>query len=530
MNELCNIFSAVQNEQTVVLAQGKTYHVYPEDSVHLTGYYCTNTAKKDENPNGERDTPMYLCNKKNITIDGNGATVLIHGKMTPFVFDRCENITVRNLTVDYAVPTMTEFTVLSNCDGVCEIAVNPVCLYRVDGNDLYWCGETAKNGAPYWENRCNAPKRYVKVYDPVAQCCRDFRREDLTFSDIEQIAPHVLRVTLQDKNADFVPGHIFQTRNIIRDQSGSLFQRCKNLYFENLRICFMHGLGMVSQFCENITFYNCDFSPAEGRTIASTADFFQFSGCKGNITVDSCKAHGAQDDYINAHGTHLQIVEADEANNSLTVRFMHAETWGLQAFEAEDEIAFIRWDTLIPYAENTVTAYERLNDTDILLHLAKPLPDGIIIGKDAVENVTWSPSLYVRNCDFGVTAGRGILCTVRGEVIIENNRFYHLWGPALLVEDDCNFWFESGLTNHVTFRNNTVIGCNYNINYPDGAVICYSPKVMKPDSTAPVHGKLTLTGNHFSQAYTGKHTFCLPYLRETEIADNTSDAPMVVIK
>ncbi len=529
MNELCNIFGSLHDGQTLVL-ENKTYHAYPEDSVHLTGYFCTNTAKKDENPNGERDTPMYLYNKRNIIIDGNGAVVMIHGKMTPFVFDRCENITVKNLTVDYAVPTMTEFTVLSNRDGVCELAVNPACLFRVDGNDLYWCGETAKNGSPYWENRCNAPKRYVKVYDPAAQNCRNFRREDLTFTDIEQLDEHTLRVTLQDKNADFVPGHIFQTRNIIRDQSGSLFQRCRNLYFENLRICFMHGLGMVSQFCENVTFYNCDFTPAEGRTMASTADFFQFSGCKGSITVDSCKAHGAQDDYINAHGTHLQIVAANENESSMTVRFMHAETWGLQAFEQGDALAFIRWDTLIPYGENAVKKYEKLNDTDIRLYLEKPLPDGIVLGKDAVENVTWSPSLYVRNCDFGVTAGRGILCTVRGEVIIENNRFYHLWGPALLVEDDCNFWFESGLTNHIIFRNNTVTGCNYGQIYTDGAVICYSPKVMNPDSTEAVHGKLTLTGNTFTQSYTGRHTVSLAYLRESDIADNTSDAPMVVIK
>lgn len=528
MNELCELFAAVRDGQTLVLEKNKIYHVCPEDSLHLTGYFCTNTAKKEENPKGERDTAMYLHNKKNVTVDGNGATVLVHGKMTPFVFDVCENITVRNLKVDYETPTMTEFTVLSNMDGVCELEINPACRFRVDGNQLYWCGETAKNGRPYWENLCNAPKRYVKVYDPTNDTCRDFRREDLTFSHIEQVSAHTLRVTLQDKNADFVPGHIFQTRNIIRDQSGSLFQRCKNLYFENLRICFMHGLGMVSQFCENVTFFNCDFTPAEGRTMASTADFFQFSGCKGNIIVDSCKANGAQDDYVNAHGTHLQIVDCDKARNRLTVRFMHPETWGLQAFEAGDEIAFIRWDTLIPYAENTVSAYEKINDTDILLTLEQPLPDGMVVGKDAVENVTWSPSLVVRNCDFGVTAGRGILCTVRGESVIENNRFYHLWGPALLVEDDCNFWFESSLTTHIIFRNNTVIGCNYGKICTDGAVICYSPKVMNENSTTPVHDRLTVTGNTFLQSYTGKHTICTAYVREAEIRDNTADAPIVV--
>ena len=73
--------------------------------------------------------------------------------------------------------------------------------------------------------------------------------------------------------------------------------------------------------------------------------------------------------------------------------------------------------------------------------------------KDVVENATWTPNLYVCNCNFGPTSGRGILCTTRGKVVIENNRFRNLWGPAMLIEDDCNFWFESGYTKNVIFRN-----------------------------------------------------------------------------
>lgn len=444
------------------------------------------------------------------------------------MFDGCENIAVKNLIVDYACPTMTEFTVLSNNNGVCDIRISPDCRFRVDGNALYWCGEDGADGKPYWENRCDADKRLVKIFDPVSRTCRDFRRQNLVFEHIEPLDAHTLRVTLKDRQADFVPGNVFQTRNIVRDQTGSLFQRCKDLCFENLRIRFMHGLGMVSQFCENVTFRNCDFTPAEGRTIASTADFFQFSGCKGKLTVDSCKANGAQDDYINVHGTHLQVVQTDNMQNRITVRFMHAETWGLQAFEAGDELEFIRWDTLIPYAQTKVLSFERLNDTDILLQLDRPLPDGIVLGKDVVENATWTPDLYVRSCDFGVTAGRGILCTTRGEVIIENNRFSQLWGPALLVEDDCNFWFESGYTRHIIFRNNVVSGCDYGGTYEEAPVIRYSPKVMNENSTAFVHGKLTLTGNTFQNPYLGKHTVRLEYAAQAHIADNKTDAPLCI--
>ncbi|MBQ4603248.1 MAG: hypothetical protein IJB16_01470, partial [Clostridia bacterium] len=105
-NELCNLFLNINDNENITLEKGNVYHVRQDDSFEFEGYYCTNTAKKHENPNGLRRTAMFLKNKKNIAIDGNGATVIVHGKMTPFLFDNCENIAVRNLTVDYACPTM----------------------------------------------------------------------------------------------------------------------------------------------------------------------------------------------------------------------------------------------------------------------------------------------------------------------------------------------------------------------------------------------------------------------------------------
>lgn len=524
MNELSRLFLNINDGETVVLEKNKTYHVRQDDSFELEGYYCSNTAKKHENPNGLRRTAIYLNGRRNVTIDGNGATLLVHGKMTPMLFDRCENITVRNLTVDYACPTMAEFTVLSNDGGVCVIRINPDCLFRIEDNNLIWQGEPDLSGKPYWEDSYIGNRRLIKLFDPKTEMCRDFRRDDLPFEKIEQLDETTLRVHLKNKSADLAAGCIAQTRNIVRDQTGSLFQRCKNLLFEDMRIKFMHGLGMVSQFCENVTYRNCDLTPKEGRTIASTADFFQFSGCKGNLVVDSCKARGAQDDYINVHGTHLRIVEKNDAESSIVVRFMHDETWGFQAFEVGDELEFIKWDTLIPYAGTKVIGFEKLNDTDIKLHLDRPLPD-LELDKDVVENATWTPNLHVKNCDFGPTAGRGILCTTRGKVIIENNRFRKLWGPALLVEDDCNFWFESGYTKEIVFRNNRVISCDYGATWETSPVIRYTPKVMNEAFAGFVHGRLTLTGNSFEAPVNGGHSIRLEYVREAEIADNTFDAP-----
>ncbi len=528
LNALSRLFSEIRDGDTIVLQKDAVYHVRPEDSFSLTGYYCTNTAKKNENPNGYRSVAMFLKDRRNVTIDGNGATALVHGKMTPFLLDRCENVTVKNLTVDYACPTMTEFTVLRNDDGVCDLRFLPEYRFRAEGDRLFFRGEDALNGAPYWEDESCGDHRYAKIYDPVSETCRELDKNRLSFSAIEQIGAHTLRVTLADRSTPLAPGQTVQTRNIIRDQTGALFQRCKDLRFENLRIKFMHGLGMVAQFCKNVRYCGCDFTPGEGRTIASTADFFQFSGCRGQLHIENCKAWGAQDDYVNVHGTHLRIVAADPNARSLTVRFMHAETWGLQAFEPGDRLEFIRWDTLLPYAETVVTAYEKQNDTDILLFVDRPLPEQIEVHADAVENASWTPNLTVRGCDFGAAWGRGVLCTTRGRVRIENNRFYHLAGPALVIEDDCNFWFESGYTRDVVFRRNAVIGCNSGDFYEGSPVICCAPKTLRTVEGAYVHGRLTITGNTFREPYHGRHTFRLESVEKAEIGGNTFDAPLQI--
>ncbi len=528
MNELSNLISKIQNGDTLTLEKGKIYHVYQDDSFELTGYYCSNTAKKNENRKGLRRAAVYLKEKNNITIDGNGAVILVHGKMTPLLFDKCTNIVVKNLIIDYACPTMSEFTVLSNDNGICKIKINDECLYDIRKNEIIWHGESDKKGKYYWKDSYTGNKRHYKLKDPNTQLYIDFSRKDIEFESVQDLGNNILCVKLKNKDVYFPVGSIIQTRNIIRDQTGSLFQRCKDLYFENLRVKFMHGLGMVSQFCENITYINCDFTPADNRTAASTADFFQFSGCKGQILVDSVKAAGAHDDYINVHGTHLRIIRKNNRKRTITVRFMHHESWGFQAFEKGDAIEFIRWDTLKPYDKATVVDYKRLNDTDIRLYLNTPIPDSVILGKDVVENATWTPDLHVKNCDFGLTCGRGILCTTRGTVVIENNIFKNIWGPALLLEDDCNFWFESGYTTEIIFRNNIVDCCDYRKMYPGSPAIRYSPKVMNENSTHYVHGKLIVDGNTFKNPVEGNHIFSLEYLKCAEIINNTFDRHYIV--
>ena len=66
MNELCNLFLNINDGEILTLEKDKIYHVRQDDSFELTGIFCTNTAKKHENPNGLRRCALYLKNKNNI--------------------------------------------------------------------------------------------------------------------------------------------------------------------------------------------------------------------------------------------------------------------------------------------------------------------------------------------------------------------------------------------------------------------------------------------------------------------------------
>ena len=65
------------------------YHVCPQDATP-----CDLHILKEHGP---VDTAVLLKNQKNITLDFNGATLALHGKLQAFVLEKCENITVKNV-------------------------------------------------------------------------------------------------------------------------------------------------------------------------------------------------------------------------------------------------------------------------------------------------------------------------------------------------------------------------------------------------------------------------------------------------
>jgi hypothetical protein len=459
------------------------YDIWPEDAVRRE-YFITNTSSEKECPSKVKTIGLMFDKLKNVKIAGEGTVLMMHGKITPIAFDNCENITLHGVTIDWERPGGSELTYAAVDDSGVTVNVHPDSRYDIVDGRLQLVGEGWRSNYVHCIKYTPADDRFMYSGD-----WRVLERSPVT-----EVAKNVLHF---DTPADFAPqvGSTITLRDIIRDQVGMFIYQSKNVTFDNVNVRYMHGLGIVSQYSHNINMHRVSCTPRPGRILASSADFMHFSGCSGHIKIDSCTYIGAQDDCINVHGTNLRGVRR-AANNALELRFMHAQSYGYQAFWEGDTVAFVQAATMQRKQTAVVTDVERLTDRTVIVTFDREVPADFEINHDCVENLTRTPSLEVRNSYFNRTDTRGILCTTPRKVVIADNVFENLGMSAILIEADAEGWYESGPVKDVTITGNRFIGCGYN-GGPKGATIAVNPSNKVADKNKPVHSGIRITDNYF---------------------------------
>ncbi|KKO53993.1 right-handed parallel beta-helix repeat-containing protein [Paenibacillus sp. DMB20] len=478
------------------------YDIYSHQAIRVP-YNISNTASEEEVSDNIKTIGLYFDRHRQLTIEGNDSLLMYHGKQTMIAFEACEFVTIQNLRIDVANPTMAEMTVLAVGDHYIDVQVHPDSKYEICQDRLFWIGSG-------WRFHHG----YMQEVDLASNTT--WRAENLceTASKVEEIAANHLRFHFIDLPT--VPvGRILQVRDGIRDQVGSFIHRSRHISWKNVSIHFMHGLGIVSQFSENITFDHIDLSPRTetGRTAAAFADLMHFSSCRGLIKIENSRFMGSHDDAINIHGTHLQIVEVLEKHH-VRVRFMHPQTYGLDGFYPGDDIHFVREQTLAVFDKNMVIAVQRISPRELLLTLEKPVPDDIVSG-DVIENVTWNPDVEIRNNHFSRIPTRGILATSSGKVVIEDNLFERTVMSGILIANDASSWFESGRVNDVIIRRNRFIECGGR----EHPVLYIVPENRSVDVNQPVHEHILIEDNYFQ--LTDSLVLCAKSTRDLMFRNNT---------
>jgi len=416
------------------------YDFRPGDA-YREKYQISNT---NDDPEGGKAVGILLAGARHFRISGPGTCLFYRGKMIEVCIDRCRDITISDLQFDYHRPTVSEFTVAAVGAGFVDLRIHQDSHYRIDDGQIIWEGEG-------WSYKTGLAQELDLHTNEVRR-----RRDPLQGLTHEEIKPFLVRARGRH---DMKPQRVYQIRDTRRDCAGVFTRRSKNITWKNVKFRFLHGMGLVNQFSENLTFDSVAVAPDEtsGRTTAAWADCIQVSGCRGRLLVKDCVFSGAHDDAINIHGTHLRVV-GRLSDRRIQVRFMHAQTFGFMAFNPGDEIEFVRWDSLRTYGPNRIEEARALDPKALLLTLENPVPEEFQ-QNDALENVTWTPEVEIRGCRVSRIPTRGFLITTRRRVLVEDNEFLGTHMSAILVEDDARGWYESGCVRDMTIRRNKFLRC-----------------------------------------------------------------------
>lgn len=483
-----NLFNTVSEagaKKTLLLPKGN--YVFQSKNAEPRKIYITNTIGENEYKNGEepnmRKVALDMRNINDLEIDGNGSRIIIDGKMTNMVIENCNNITVKNLTIDAVSPNVHKVTVTKASPFYINFEVDGGSKYIEENGNYYWVGPDYKLG--FLDFRLSGGWMLTAKPENYNHLTRNGVHPFQGASSLKETAPGVFSVRfLVPKN--YEKGQVFYFYPCKREEVGILINNSKNIKLQNVTQRFNYSLAVVAQNSENITVEGCDFSPGKEREadFCSLADFLQICMCRGKVAVKNCNFDAAGDDTVNVHGFYFKITESNK--DKMTVKFCHPQSYGFECIRSGDIISFVDPKTLLTVGRTKVLEATLRDEYyyDLVLMTYDP-PVGV---GGFIENYSANPDFEFSGNTVNRIPTRGMLVTTAGKVVIENNRFLNTGMSGIYISGDASSWFESGAVTDVTIRGNAFMNCD------DNAVLI-APEIKKYGGA--VHKSFLIENNFF---------------------------------
>lgn len=106
------------------------YDIWPEGATRKE-YFISNTSTEQECPSKVKTVGLMLDKINDLTIEGNGATLMYHGKMTTLALEHCSHIRINNLHIDFERPAGSEVQYKKVTEGETEVSVHPDTRYEI---------------------------------------------------------------------------------------------------------------------------------------------------------------------------------------------------------------------------------------------------------------------------------------------------------------------------------------------------------------------------------------------------------------
>lgn len=473
------IMKVVCDSARVLSLKGKSVVIEMEKGKY---YFHTEKAAKRRYFISNHDQTKFkkvgvpLENLHNVTFKGNGAELLFYGSMLPVSLVGSTNCTLKDFSIDFLNPHISQAEVVSNNGRQVIYKLEPWVEWTVKDSVLYTYGEDWKYHSDY-SIAFDGRKRYI-----IAGTSDMFVKTKGVYVNAEGNI-----VADEWSNNKLKAGDKIAIRTGDRPAPGIFLADNVNTKIENVTVHYAEGMGLLAQMCENIDIdrFNVALRDNDPRYFTTQADATHFSGCKGMINVRNGIYESMMDDAINVHGTYLRIVERTN-DNTLLCEYMHPQSYGFRWGEAGDEVQFVQSSTMeITGGRNyikTITPVDAaINDGVKLfsIEFTGEVPVNIdpAKGNFGVENLTWTPQVIFKRNIIRNNRARGALFSTPRKVVASSNLFDHTSGSGILLCGDCNGWYETGACRNVLIEGNTFINPLTSMFQFTNAVISIFPEI-----------------------------------------------------
>ena len=218
------------------------------------------------------DIPLQIAfllkDVENVTLDFGGATLMIHGRIQPFIIDNCRNVTVKNVVIQYDRSFFTEAELLELTEDHITIRIDEQRYpYEVVDGKLNVYSDTWKN------DELDTCGFFMQLFDKksregvgtmIGSIGRHITRPTNSFcTPIQFIAEQkldsvVLYGDVPSWDLDNYRRGVGEEGTVVvlshekRLYSAFTFCNCTNVCLDTVRLLNVPGMGILPIHCENI--------------------------------------------------------------------------------------------------------------------------------------------------------------------------------------------------------------------------------------------------------------------------------------
>lgn len=419
---------------------------YPEKA--RGRYLCVSN-----NDNGYKRVVFNLTDMQNVVIKGDSTTLLLHGKLTPFLLSRSKQINISGVDIDYDYPFVFEGKVIANSpeEHSFTLQVHPDNPYYIKDNRLFFKGYDWES--PLGENIVFLPETHSPIYNTSLYEHAWHTRE----LKAEEISPGVVKFS--DMMSKEVPpvGTVYTDKGPHgknREVPGFIIQHCSEIQLSGINVYRTGAMALIAEKSYNLSLdsFNICLHNNSDRMISASADATHFVGCKGDILIKNCRFEGMLDDASNIHATYMKVDDILDWN-TVGASFGHFQQEGYDFGNKGDSIAFVNRANLTVMAKGKITRVTQLNENYYRIETdvdVRPFHDK----KLSIANLSDNAKVHISKCSVRHNRARSLLISTGGPVLIEDCYFASMMA-GIRICGDANYWYESGNVKDVTIRNNT---------------------------------------------------------------------------